>query len=487
MKSLPRAPTSYCRGPFSTTCIPIEPSPLHTSSSSSKPPFPISRFASAPSLTPSKWKNRDDSARPVDPEILPYLDSVPIRLLPLLPPSAESSEAGTPASGPVPESSSERTAAAAAPVEPTQPSEPVPPMPSSTTSSNPPLSVSIPSLSTSSASQSTPTRRKPNFSFVPLLPVPEVKVAPEAPVLSPPPPAKRFNMTFVPLLPPEEPSKPPSAPSTAVAADLVELTPRDETPVEEDIRHSEPEVELTNSPPSTYMTFNLHRSYTSTPSLCSASDTDTESETPSVSSPSPSSPAESDLAQYFESRPHAEVLEGELRQQSVMANHNPYFPALIPGGSILPHVLAEAPVVRKLQLEALPSPALQPPSPFSLDAPGLDEAEDELVKSGVQTMSRGSPIRGGTLTRRTFIPRPSSLSSLSSLSQGQAALDAVSESLSALATTVPPAFSPALDTPELTIESMRAPSYVRIPEKWRRAPGAIDGEGILEPSIRRRD
>lgn len=46
----------------------------------------MSRFATAPSLTPSRWKNRDESASAVDPAILPYLDSVPIRLLPLLPP-----------------------------------------------------------------------------------------------------------------------------------------------------------------------------------------------------------------------------------------------------------------------------------------------------------------------------------------------------------------------------------------------------------------
>ena len=285
---------------------------------------------------------------------------------------------------------------------------------------------------------------------------------------------------------------PSPPPPTSVVTPHEEATPQSEAPAEDDMHHSEHEAELINSPPSSYVPLNIHRSYTSTPSLCSASDTDTESETPSVSSPCPSSPAESDLAHYFESRspghPHAEIFDSELHQHPIPASHNPYFPAISHGGSVLSHVAGEAPIVRKLKLEALPSPVLQPPSPFCLDGPGQEELEEESVKSGVTTVARGSPVRSGTLTKRPFIPRPSSLSCLSSLAQGQQALDAVSESLSALTTSGTPVFPPTSETPELTVETMRAPAYVRIPEDWRRGPSSIEsgGDGVLEPSIRRR-
>lgn len=174
------------------------------------------------------------------------------------------------------------------------------------------------------------------------------------------------------------------------------------------------------------------------------------------------------------------------------SNHNPYFPAISPGNGLLSQVLCEAPIVSKIKLEALPSPALQPPSPLSLDGPGADTVDDVLADSGVPTAVRGSPVRGDLFNKRRFIARPSSLSSLSSLAQGQETLDAVSESLSAFTTSETPVSSPALETPsletpELTIESMRASSYVRVPHGWRRPPTAVDADSILGPSIRRRD
>lgn len=469
MKSLPKAPSSSYRPPFSSTCIP-----------SQNQPFPISRFATAPSLTPSRWKNRDDSASSVDPEILPYLDSVPIRLLPLLPPSAEPSQPGTPSE------SSQSTATTATPAEPTQPLVAAPTLPSIKAPSNVPVPILTPPSTPMPDALQTPTKRRPNFAFVPLLPVQEErKVVSEPPVAAPPTPTKRFNMTFVPLLPPEEPSK-PTAPSTPPAPSIPdaphELTPQNETPPEEDHHHPEQEPEFISSPPPTYMPLNFTRSYSSTPSLCSASDT--ESETPSVNSPCPSSPAESDhaLTHYFD------ALDADAHRHAVSmaANHNPYFPAIAVGSSLASHMLAEAGAT-KLKLEALPSPALQPPSPFCLDPPAADGLKEDGASDGVPTV-RGSPSRtGGAFAKRAFIARPSSLSSLSSLAQGQEALDAVSESLSALALVGTPTASPALETPELTIEAMRAPSYVRVPNTWRAVPAAVDGEQILEPSIRRRE
>ena len=248
------------------------------------------------------------------------------------------------------------------------------------------------------------------------------------------------------------------------------------------MHHSEHESELSHSPPSSYVPLNIHRSYTSTPSLCSASDTDTESETPSVSSPCPSSPAESDLAHYFE--PHGEAFDNELHRhyRHHSSNHNPYFPAIPASVGVLQNVIAEDSMVTKIKLEALPSPALQPPSPLSLD--GTEEGEEGSSRAGAQTVMRGSPIRSAV--KRPYVPRPSSLSSRA---QQQETLNAVSESLSALATSATPLVSPspALDTPELTIESMRAPAYFQVPLGWRRVPQAVANDGMLEPSIRRRE
>ncbi|KZT07521.1 uncharacterized protein LAESUDRAFT_113462 [Laetiporus sulphureus 93-53] len=93
--SLPRD----CHTPYEHSCSYPYPSSSSSSSSSSSAassytpqPFPCSRFASQPSQTPDRWKNRSQFARPIDPEILPYLEAVPIRLLPLLDSSAQEPE-----------------------------------------------------------------------------------------------------------------------------------------------------------------------------------------------------------------------------------------------------------------------------------------------------------------------------------------------------------------------------------------------------------
>lgn len=290
-------------------------------------------------------------------------------------------------------------------------------------------------------------------------------------------------MTFVPLLPPEELHKPPEAPTASSCPDApAELTPQNETPPEEDSHH--PEHDFISSPPSSYIPLNYHRSCMSTPSLCSASDTDTESETPSVSSPCPSSPAESELAHYFDTHTtlasHAEVFDSELHHRS-LSSHNPYFPAIPASAGVMQSVLGDAPTVSKIKLQALPSPALQPPSPLCLD--GIHDIEESLL-DGTKTITRGSPLRGavGTL-KRPFIPRPSSLSSLSSAAQQQETLDAVSESLAAVASAATPSVPSAQVTPELTIEAMRN-AYA---QERRHALQAVERDGILEPSIRRRE
>lgn len=173
--------------------------PFTTSApSSSKPPFPISRFASTASHTPSKWKNRSEPAD-VDPQILPYLDAVPIRLLPLLPQSPTE---------PVPPPS--------APPEP-HPQTPTPtasPETRPTIQSRDPPELRIepvipPSVSVSPPSPSSPTQlRRQGFSFLPLLPVQDPPpVSPPPPMSSAPtPPRRKLNMTFLPVNAAPEPA-----------------------------------------------------------------------------------------------------------------------------------------------------------------------------------------------------------------------------------------------------------------------------------------
>ncbi|KAH9849878.1 hypothetical protein C2E23DRAFT_341966 [Lenzites betulinus] len=166
----PPPPTS--RQPFTTS------SP---STSANKPAFPVSRFAASPSYTPSKWKNRSQSQADLDPEILPYLEAVPIRLLPLLPQAPEPAPIIPPQAHPqtpTPTASPERKPA------PPPPSEP------------PEIRIESP------VSPTSPTQRRPNFAFLPLLPIQD-----PLPVPPPPPsntsgpirPKRTLNMTFLPV------------------------------------------------------------------------------------------------------------------------------------------------------------------------------------------------------------------------------------------------------------------------------------------------
>ncbi|KAI0731087.1 hypothetical protein C8Q76DRAFT_793185 [Earliella scabrosa] len=175
--------------------LPCSPSPLpprqpFTTSppSSSKPPFPLSRFASTASHTPSKWKNRSEPQRAdIDPAILPYLDAVPIRLLPLLPQSPTESE--PPA---LPEPHPQTPTPTASPE--TRPIAKPP--------SEPPELRIEPAIPAVVSPPSSVPARKPNFAFLPLLPLqdpPPIQsdavVQPRAPAM----PRRKINMTFLPV------------------------------------------------------------------------------------------------------------------------------------------------------------------------------------------------------------------------------------------------------------------------------------------------
>ncbi|OCH96383.1 hypothetical protein OBBRIDRAFT_822369 [Obba rivulosa] len=325
--SLPRAPPppTY-RQPFSTSPPP-----------STHIPFPISRFAAQPSLTPSRWKNRCQNTSP-DPEILPYLEAVPIRLLPLLDsqqepaptlqpphpqivsqrndpyPSETQSETRPEPTMTTPTLSSCRTLPLSnthPPTPPTPPSTPptaspavsaktlhnTEPQPSPVSVPMPPpvIHLQSPSATTSSPtppSPPTPKRRARAFSFVPLLPIEPTPEAPREEVVlqSPPPPHRVLNMTFVPLFAPPSPS-PEQQP--APCAQPVEQTDAPPVPI---VTLGEPfaqaSSQLSSAPvsrprtiilPPSVMDHNITRSYPRTPVptpgwFAAASDTDTETE-----------------------------------------------------------------------------------------------------------------------------------------------------------------------------------------------------------------
>ncbi|KAH9933475.1 uncharacterized protein B0H18DRAFT_952006 [Fomitopsis serialis] len=247
--SLPRpAPPPTYRQPF-TTSLPT----AYTAAASSSRPFPVSRFAAQPSHTPSKWKNRGTTRLPcanLDADILPYLDAVPIRLLPLLdtppepePPSPEllaesepisrlDSPSPQPTLSPPPQPSPVQTP-------PAPPSAPPPSLPSPLSPSNSLSPSPVSSPSTPTATSPPPVRRLPSFSFIPLLPV-----QPASPPPPPPEPVrltvsqKRMNMTFLPLV------APPSPPS-ALPPSLPEPHPE---PASETDGAMEPESELAPTP-----------------------------------------------------------------------------------------------------------------------------------------------------------------------------------------------------------------------------------------------
>ncbi|KAL4252898.1 hypothetical protein ABKN59_003560 [Abortiporus biennis] len=468
--------TSY----FPTTTPSVQPH-----SSSSKPTFPISRFAMAKSHTPSKWKNREEPRSSVDPEILPYLEAVPIQLLPLL------DESSTPLSEPQSQSSSTNGSSS---------------LTVSHHSTLPPIAAPRPSTSTSpvSLTQSPrsnvssvqlPSNHSPsarNFTFVPLLPPQEAPSIPEpVPIQKPPEAPKKFNMAFVPLLP-------------VVSSAIVERQESEE-PHSEHNYPSDTETERM-SPASSEDHQYRAPSPTSTPSLSSASDT--ESEEPNNSNPS--SPVELDtsgmLANYFASALNASTEQNEI---------NPYFPIYADDETIssdsrplsrppnlhLPIPAAQntrlgesgqTPVLtvsetlpsaalRKTKLQAIPSPSLLPPSPFSLNPPSnRGSPVDENAKNNfsVASPSVANSSGVGTMTKRAFAASRGR-SSLSLSSIPSSALKAA-QSQQQQRTTLTPA------TPELTIEYLRQ-SYDanRFGKPLASVPQETESE-LLGPSISRR-
>lgn len=265
-------------------------------------------------------------------------------------------------------------------------------------------------------------------------------------------------MTFLPLLPPSEQSSPQPAQSQSqmpVVPVVLEAVPvAEETLASLAVHHDQSESEaedstdhessgshhrhrLMNMP-----SYSSSRSSSTTPSLSSASDTDdmdTESEAPSVigGSSEPSSPGEREIGigEYF-------VVNGEV---------NPYFPSISPTNvsgaprtprqdptydvckisqpGQTPPLSAMYPGValvlaqqqqqddsgRKVKLEAIPSPSLVPPSPFSLYPP---TAESNVAVA---------PLVAVTMTKRAFFTRTTSRLSVTSLPSPDSLLGGESE------------------------------------------------------------
>ncbi|KAH9839973.1 uncharacterized protein C8Q71DRAFT_471301 [Rhodofomes roseus] len=437
--TLPRpAPPPTSRQPYTTS------SPTAYTAAASRP-FPLSRFASQPSQTPSKWKNRGTTPDPgyFDADILPYLDAVPIRLLPLLdtpaapePPSPQLLAEAEPIARADPPSQLHPTSSPPPQPSPAQtpPSPPSAPSPPSLSISPPPLQIPSSSPSTPPAalpsSPSTPTatpassrpppRRLPTFSFLPLLPVQRAAPSPPSePVRPPAPPQRRINMTFLPLVaPPSPPSVPPQSlpeptphpePEQEPEADLEpELAPtptlapiREPSPPEPGLAPPSaagPESPIEGSPnggaeESTDEEYNdlparaLSPTDLSTPALSSASESDTDEHDGDTD------------ADADDDGHHGRGLGGHAHP--ALAQYEYFAARLQPSGagqtpplsSIYPEVQLEeagaglglgvglgrlpfamqGPVgmaaLKKVQIAALPSPALAPPSPFSLYPP----------------------------------------------------------------------------------------------------------------------
>ncbi|KAH8103926.1 hypothetical protein BXZ70DRAFT_1005479 [Cristinia sonorae] len=450
---------------------------------------PISRFAAAPSLTPSKWKNRDDSRSNIDSDILPYLDSVPIQLLPLLdtPPTTPQSSSPSPTPTPLepPKATDLETPPPASnhPIEAPSVTPSVSSHPSSSASA-PAIIIDSPSSPTSGtlSSPTTPTftspvsqfthdstpkpppRRTSNFQFLPLLPVQEQpKLPPEPPIQKPAEPKRKLNMTFLPLLPPTEtPVSQPEPPSSIIQQqDPVNAPPSvAEAAAPTSTHHdaqSESEAEDTTDNESLSSGSHHHSSHrhrrtmniplyassptsSATPSLSSsASDTDdldTESEAPSVVSGSstPSSPMERDTAHEYYSRerniagevssyfpvvPHPDVTR--QHHQRTPQPDVVYDMCSIAGpgqtpplSSLYPELRKvdsletltgemESEVARKIRLEAIPSPSLVPPSPFSLYPPSPET--ERFASSSGGGGGGGSKGGGSAVPKRTFFTR----------------------------------------------------------------------------------
>jgi hypothetical protein len=272
-------------------------------------------------------------------------------------------------------------------------------------------------------------------------------------------------MTFIPLLPPEESVQLPTP--TCPPAGVTELTPQNEAPPDRDDEGShlgDSDMDSINSPSSDYVPLShISRSCTSTPSLSSASDTDTENEDASVSSPGPSSPFDDDmLSGYLASRTtlrdnvdETELLlrTADVSSTSTMNSYNPYFPPLPSsctdtprlGSSALADDVSDLLKHKRLQLQALPSPALQPPSPFSL----YPSSEEDASQA-----NDGTRI-AGQLAKKSFVRRSSALS----LTEADSGM------------------SPGM-SPELTVEAIR-----NIP---MRRPADMEEYGLLGPNLSRR-
>ncbi|CAL1715314.1 unnamed protein product [Somion occarium] len=459
--NLPRAPPSpNYRQPFTTSA----PRSTYTSSSPSTSiqPFPISRFATARSLTPSKWKNRDDSRMNVDPEILPYLEAVPIQLLPLLD-SPASPESETPHNE-CASSSSQATPSYPTPIaqSPPQCSSPPAILPPISIQSPSPKSpdISSPSVDSPATTPTSSPRRTANFTFVPLLPVQEQSIpAPQPAVQKPPEPKRRFNMTFVPLMPLPQPLSPSASTSSLVPPEEPEKQPDMGEAANEATPESYPDTQLEGQvePDISYSSsFFRAPSPTSTPALSSASDTDTESEAPSTSDPpSPSEPGITDMASssYFHStlpseensdhepvNPYFPIVESESPRRSCLPT-NPNIGALrttarpgqtpplsmtqsscdsgsVPTPSVTnPPDVTLSTLVNKVTLQAIPSPCLAPPSPFSLYPPSDTMSVIEEQRFTRTTMSNGQYGQSRTvMSKRAFTAcRTRSALSLSSI------------------------------------------------------------------------
>ncbi|KAI0946922.1 hypothetical protein AcV7_010457 [Taiwanofungus camphoratus] len=383
---LPRtAPCPTPRQPFTTSLPPAPPDP----SPSHPPSFPYSRFATQPSHTPARWKNRRADPEAVDPAILPYLDAVPIRLLPLLDaPSEPEPEPSPPRSPPL------QPDMAATLLAPSPTRLPIPEIhvrtPSGSSTDATPPSPPTPKL--------TPSRLSRGFAFLPLLPVQETPAPLPEPQSRPAPlPKRRLNIAFVPLMdapeagelvpgagepcgsqrltmpeaashstipmsPPTTPSSPLHTPSSpAPSASPSDTEPEPEPDTETDMSTDTTDTDVASEPES------------DTPALTNAGD-----EQIRVRSPGGGYFAQAGVVkdkrvvestEYFSpggirsgpgaTPPLSALYPSPTSPLSPRSPRSPRSPTLV----------AFALPPRTLALRALPSPALAPPSPFSLYPP----------------------------------------------------------------------------------------------------------------------
>lgn len=330
----------------------------------------------------------------------------------------------------------------------------------------PDIEVSSPKGTTLTSPASSPTltptlHRLRNFSFVPLLPIEEPLFLPTAVVEPPPPPPaprRKINMTFVPLCevkdesltPPEPPQTFAQAvhalnPPTSVRSTSPEVhTPLETVPESPGEEIEEPSVIPLNSIVTRQGRIALSLTdpgAASTPALSSASDTETETETdtdadtftdtdaesdfaPSTSTATssvPSPPCEIDASEYFVAEDDCRITSGEIsevsrRKVEVHQEVKGYFSAVVPLSrpgetpplSVLyPTEGAQVPVPALKKLQALPSPALVPPSPFSLYPPTLGNASGLGVSGAALSVptTRMATAMPATTKRAFMAPR----------------------------------------------------------------------------------